>query len=346
MRPLNAVLIGTGMVARTHAAAFADQSEVRLTGVVSRDPDRAERFIDDCVAADPRPRALTLADAAADPSLDFAVVATPPSARRDIAATLASAGKPVLMEKPIERDLARATEIVEICEAAGVPLGIVLQLRMRAPVRQLRALLDEGRLGALHMVEVRVPWWRPQSYYDEPGRGTYDRDGGGVLLTQAIHTLDLMLAIAGPVDRVTAMTARTGFHRIEAEDFAVAGLAFASGAVGSLTATTASFPGQAETIALHAERASVRLEAGTLDIAWQDGATESFGTAAASGAGGDPMAFTHAWHRDILTDFAAALRAGRPPAVSGREALRVHRLIAAIERSAETGAPVATADVA
>jgi predicted dehydrogenase len=119
------------------------------------------------------------------------------------------------------------------------------------------AELGRGRcLGALGYAEIAVPWWREQSYYDEPGRGTYARDGGGVLISQAIHTIDLALSLTGPVAEVQAMTATTRFHAMEAEDVAVAGLRFANGAVGSLTASTASFPGGAEWIRLHFERAS------------------------------------------------------------------------------------------
>ena len=135
------------------------------------------------------------------------------------------------------------------------------------------------RLGPLVSAEVNVPWWRPQSYYDEPGRGTYERDGGGVLISQAIHTMDLMLTLTGPVQSVTAMCATSGFHRMESEDFVVAGLQFANGAVGQLFATTASYPGVGETITLHCRDGSARLEAGQLMLTWQDGQSETLGEA-------------------------------------------------------------------
>ena len=217
-----------------------------------------------------------------------------------------------------------------------MPLGIVLQHRARPGVEDLRAMLP--RLGALRMVEVHVPWWRPQAYYDEPGRGTYGRDGGGVLISQAIHTLDLMLSLTGAVASVTAMTATTGFHTMESEDFVSAGLAFANGAVGTLSATTASFPGRGETITLHYANGSARIDTNLLSIDWQDGQSETFGAATTSGAGADPMAFTSDWHRFVIEDFAAAVRDNRPPMVTGRAALDVHRLIAALETSGQTGA--------
>jgi UDP-N-acetyl-2-amino-2-deoxyglucuronate dehydrogenase len=195
-------------------------------------------------------------------------------------------------------------------------------------------------VGPLVAAEVSVPWWRPQAYYDEPGRGTYARDGGGVLISQAIHTLDLMLSLTGPVVSVNAMVATTGFHRMEAEDFVCAGLRFANGAVGQLFATTASFPGRGEAITLHFRRGSVRLEAGVLRIDWQDGTSETIGQAASTGSGADPMALTSDWHRAVIEDFADAVETGRPPLVPGRAALEVHRLIAALERSGERGGDV------
>ena len=267
---------------------------------------------------------MTVEEIAADPGIGFAILTTPPNARAEIVGKLAAAGKPILMEKPVERTLAGATRLVELCEAKGVPLGIVLQHRARPVVAELRRVMAD--LGPLMAAEVSVPWWRPQAYYDEPGRGTYARDGGGVLISQAIHTLDLMLSLTGPVVSVNAMVATTGFHRMEAEDFVCAGLRFASGAVGQLFATTASFPGRGETITLHFRRGSVRLEAGVLRIDRQDGTSETIGQAAASGAGADPMAFTSDWHRAVIEDFADAVATGRPPLVPGRAALEVHRL--------------------
>jgi predicted dehydrogenase len=281
---------------------------------------------------------MTVEEIAADPGIGFAILTTPPNARADIVGRLAAAGKPILMEKPVERTLGGATRLVELCEGRGVPLGIVLQHRARPVVAELWRLLPD--LGQLMAAEVSVPWWRPQSYYDAPGRGTYGRDGGGVLISQAIHTLDLMLTLTGPVVSVNAMVATTGFHRMEAEDFVCAGLRFANGAVGQLFATTASFPGRGETITLHHRAGSVRLEAGVLSVDRQDGTSETIGQAASSGAGADPMAFTSDWHRAVIEDFAEAVATGRPPLVPGRAALGVHRLIAALERSGERGGDV------
>jgi predicted dehydrogenase len=333
---MRVALIGLGMVSRTYADAIRNSGAVELAGVCARSEASRERFL--AANADLGARAMTVEEIAADPGIGFAILTTPPNARAEIVGKLAAAGKPILMEKPVERTLGGATRLVELCEAKGVPLGIVLQHRARPVVAELRRVM--GDLGPLVAAEVSVPWWRPQAYYDEPGRGTYARDGGGVLISQAIHTLDLMLTLTGSVVSVNAMVATTGFHRMEAEDFVCAGLRFANGAVGQLFATTASFPGRGETITLHFRRGSVRLEAGVLRIDLQDGTSETIGQAVSSGAGADPMAFTSDWHRAVIEDFAEAVATGRPPLVPGRAALEVHRLIAALERSGERGGDV------
>jgi predicted dehydrogenase len=338
---MRVALIGLGMVSRTYADAIRNSGAVELAGVCARSEASRERFL--AAHADLGAVAMTVEEIAADPGIGFAILTTPPNARAETVGKLAAAGKPILMEKPVERTLAGATRLVELCEGRGVPLGIVLQHRARPVVAELRRVM--GDLGPLVAAEVSVPWWRPQAYYDEPGRGTYARDGGGVLISQAIHTLDLMLSLTGPVVSVNAMVATTGFHRMEAEDFVCAGLRFANGAVGQLFATTASFPGRGETITLHFRRGSVRLEAGVLRIDRQDGTSETIGQALSSGAGADPMAFTSDWHRAVIEDFADAVATGRPPLVPGREALEVHRLIAALERSGERGGDVLTDEV-
>lgn len=327
-------LIGAGMVAPIYIEALAGLPEVRLTGVLARSAGSAQAFLGQHPV--PGARAYgSLAEVAGDPTADFAIVTTPPDARADIVAALAAAGKPILMEKPVERSLAAARALVELCEAAGVPLGIVLQHRARPAAMKLNELAPG--LGPLMAAEVSVPWWRPQSYYDVPGRGTYARDGGGVLITQGIHVIDLALQFLGPVAEVTALTATTGLHRMEGEDFVAAGLRLASGAPVSLFATTAAYPGRGEEIVLHYREACARLAGNLLTVSHHDGRQETHGATAATGAGADPMAFTADWHRAVIADFAAALKEGRAPMVPGRSALAVHALIAAIEASGRSG---------
>lgn len=335
-RSLNVVLIGLGMVAGTHLQAIADLAgQIQLQGIFARRPESMAKFAEQ--AQQTCGYAVrcyeSVESIAADTAVDFAIVLTPPNARLDIVDKLSAANIPLLLEKPIERDTDAATHIVELCEQRQVPLGIVFQHRAREASIKLTEFVRQGAFGALVLVEVNVPWWREQSYYDEPGRGTYSRDGGGVLISQAIHTLELMLSLTGQVETVQAMCRTTTLHDMEAEDFVVAGLTFTNSVVGSLVATTASFPGDAESITLHFDRAVARLQRGTLSVHWRDGRQEEYGAQANTGGGADPMAFTTDWHRDVIADFAKALRDNAAPMVSGREALGVHRLIDALVQS-------------
>ncbi|NNL72814.1 MAG: Gfo/Idh/MocA family oxidoreductase [Silicimonas sp.] len=331
---MRAGLIGLGMVANTYGAAFRNSKTVALARVFAPSPESRARFQERFADLGAR-TCESLQDMADDPRIDFVVVATPPNARIDTVHVLAGASKPILMEKPIERTLKAATVIVDYCEAKGLPFGIMLQHRARPIVSDMKQQLAE--LGPIIAVEVNVPWWRPQSYYDEPGRGSYQRDGGGVLICQAIHALDLMLSLTGPVEEVTAMCATTGFHRMEAEDFVVAGLLFENGAVGQLFATTASYPGQGETLTIHCKHGTARLAAGKLYIDLADGKSRELGQSTTSGSGADPMAFTSDWHQAVIEEFADALAENREPSITGRAALKVHHLIDAIEKAGASG---------
>ncbi|WP_284377335.1 Gfo/Idh/MocA family protein [Amylibacter marinus] len=336
--PLGVALIGAGMVAGTHMAAILDAAKsVKLCGVYARNSAKAANLIAQHPAASHAKVYEDLSEIATDPDVDIAIVVTPPNARAQIIAPLAKAGKHILLEKPIARTVPEAQEVVEICAAAEVSLGIVFQHRFRAASQQALKLVAGGTLGHLGMVQVNVPYWRDQGYYDALGRGTYARDGGGVMISQAIHTMDLMLALTGPVERVQAMTATTRFHTMESEDFVSAGVTFTNGAVGAITASTAAFPGGAEAITLQYENASLHLEAGVLTLNWRDGRIETYGAVASTGGGADPMAFTHAWHQSVIEDFADTIRRSTPATVSGQTALAVHKLIQAIETSGKTG---------
>ncbi len=335
-----AALIGAGMVARTHVSACADSTEtLRLKGILSRSGERARALAEDATSmtGDDVLTYGSVTEIAADPEIDFVIIATPPNVRAELIAPLAAAGKHILLEKPVGRTAEESREIVDICQEAGVILGIVFQHRVRAASTIAAAMVKSGELGQLGLAEFNVPWWREQGYYDEPGRGTYARDGGGVLISQAIHTIDLGLSLTGPVRSVTAMAKTSRFHEMESEDFVVAGLEFANGAVGSMVASTATFPGGAETITLHFEKASLHLEAGVLTVTSRDGKVETHGAAAGTGGGADPMAFSHEWHQSIIENFVQTLHGKAEPFVTGKEALLAHELIDATVRAASSG---------
>ncbi len=337
MERIGVGVVGLGMASRPHVRALHDLSDrIEVCGVFSRDQQRREAFASD----NGWPTVDSIEALAGDPTIGAVLLLTPPNARIDLVGTFAAAGKHILMEKPVERTIGAAQAVVETCEAAGVSLGIVLQHRFRAASQKLKALIDDGSLGALAAVRLTVPWWRPQAYYDEPGRGTVARDGGGVLINQAIHSLDLMLSLTGPAAEVQAIAGTTRLHSMETEDFVGAGLRFANGALGSLTATSAAYPGAAESIAIDCEKASVELQSGELTVHWQDGRTETFGEPVTTGGGSDPMDFPHEWHRALIADFLDAIEDCHPPAITGREALSVHRLIDALLQSSAEGRAV------
>lgn len=340
---LGVAIVGVGMVAGIHARALQDLGDLaQVRGVYDRDADRLAGF---CGQWD-LPAAESLESLLAQEDVDAVIVLTPPNARRDIVAAAAQAGKHILMEKPLARDSAAGRELVRIADDAGVTLGVVFQHRYREASMRLLDLVRSGDLGALGIARVDVPWWRAQSYYDEPGRGTYARDGGGVLINQAIHTLDLLQTYTGPVAEVMALVGTSALHQMEAEDFVGAGLRFESGAIGSIMATTAAYPGGAETIELGFQNASVRLGSGTMTVSWHDGKTDSFGEPATTGGGADPMAFPHDWHASAQRDFLMAARDGRAPAVTGADALGVHRLIDALVLSSRERRAVTLREVA
>ncbi|MBL8832515.1 MAG: Gfo/Idh/MocA family oxidoreductase [Rhodospirillales bacterium] len=337
-RPVRMAVVGIGMASKPHALALKDLADgrVEVACVYSRDAARRQAFAE----ANGWKAAGSLEAIAADPAVDAVLLLTPPNARVEAVRLFASAGKQILMEKPVERTTKAAEEIVAIAEGAKIALGIVFQHRLRPASLSLKALLESGRLGRIGLVRLDVPWWRPQTYYDEPGRGTLARDGGGVLISQAIHALDLMLSLLGPVDEVQAMAGTTSLHRMETEDFAAAGVRFRSGASGSIVATTAAYPGDSETLAIHAERGTAIFRGGSLSVSWRDGRVEEFGQKQATGGGADPMAFDHGAHRAVIEDFAASVAAGRASSITGRSALEVHRLIDAILGSSRTGTRV------
>ena len=326
-------IIGLGMAVRPHARSLVDlRDRVEVAFAFSRSEARrrafAERF-DFPVTGD-------LSRILEDPSIQAVLLLTPPNSHLELVEAFARAGKDILLEKPLERSTERALRLVEVAEAAGVTLGVVLQHRFRAASEHLRQRIARGDLGELATAHVLSPWWRPQSYYDQPGRGTLERDGGGVLITQAIHTLDLMLSLTGPVVAVAAIAGTTRLHRMETEDFVGAGLRFANGAPGALMATTAAYPGMPERIELIGTKATASLAAGVVTIHHQDGRKESIGEEQSTGGGADPMDFPHDAHRALIADFLDAIAERRSPRVSGREALKVHRFIdALLQASAE-----------
>lgn len=321
-------IIGLGMAVTPHARGLVDLADtVEVVHAFSPSAERrtsfAQRF--------PFPTCDSLDTILGDDRVEAVAVLTPANTHRDIALTCAAAGKHVLMEKPLDITTARAVELVDGCRAAGVTLGVVLQHRFRPAGQRLADLLAAGELGTIVGCSTVIRLWRPQGYYDEPGRGSFARDGGGVLMSQGIHTLDLMLSLAGPITEVAGFTTTTPVHRMETEDMVCAAVRFANGAFGTIDATTAAYPGFPERIELTCEKGTAVLAGTSLKVRFQDGRRiDVEPDDSAGGTGADPMAFPHDDHRAVMADFVEAIRMGREPRVTGEEALKVHRLIDAL----------------
>ena len=327
-------VIGTGLGSAPHFQSLQDlSSELEVAWISGKHADAmAQKYGFDIAS-----KAASLDDILQDQSVRAALVLTPPSTHLEVVERLARAGKHVMVEKPLEISLERATALVESCETNGVTLAIMLQHRMRDASRELTRLMSTGELGELVSSAASVRWWRPQTYYDEPGRGTLARDGGGVLMTQAIHTLDLLLSYTGLPQRVLGMAGTSAMHQMESEDNAAALLQFEGGTVAVLQATTAAYPGYPERIELNFTKGSATLESGTLKVNLIDGKSWTSGDLQSSGGGADPMAFDNGPHRAVIQDFVSSVQAGRAPAVSGRSALVVQRVIHAIIASSKSG---------
>jgi len=334
-------IVGLGMAVAPHAKSLIDlKDRVDVAYAFSPSATRRKAF----GAAFPFPQCDSLDTILADKSVGIVEILAPANTHLDLVRQCAAAGKHILLEKPLEVTTERGVALVEACEKAGVTLGVMLQHRFRPAGMKLREMLRAGELGKVVGCSTVIRLWRPQSYYDVEGRGTLARDGGGALITQGIHTLDLMLSLAGSIAEVRGYTTTSSVHRMETEDMAVAAVKYANGAYGTIDATTAAYPGYPERIEIIGEKATASLVGGDLTVAQHDGrVTELKTDLGTGGTGADPMAFPNDWHRGVIADFLDALEAERQPAVSGREALKVHRLIDALLEAGRTGQAVQVA---
>lgn len=338
MAKARVALMGLGMAVTPHAKSLLDLA-ARAEVAYAFSPSRQRR--DAFAGRFAFPLCDRLETILEDRSVSAVLILTPPNTHLDIARRCAEAGKHILLEKPLEISTARAADLVAACRKAGVKLGVVLQHRFRPAAVRLAEILRAGELGELVGCSAVMRLWRPQSYYDEPGRGTKARDGGGVLLTQGIHTLDLLLSLAGAAAEVSGYATTTPVHRMETEDMVCAAVRFANGALGTIEATTAAYPGFAERIEIVGRLGTASLAGTMLTVCKHDGTKiEIAPDNSSGGTGADPMAFPHDYHRAVIADFLDAIATGREPRVNGEEALRVHRLIDALLEAGATNRPV------
>ncbi len=340
-------IIGCGMIARFHAKAIRELPNARLVALCTRNPANAAKVME---AGDVRCEVYSsLEELLRRPDLHVVTICTPSGAHAEPAVAAADAGKHVVVEKPLEITLERCDRIINACKENKVQLCTIFPSRFADANQALKQAVTAGRFGRLTLGETTCKWWRPQSYYDEGGwKGTKALDGGGALVNQAIHNVDLLYWMMGPVTHAAAFTATLAHERIEVEDTAVACLRFKNGALGVIQAATSVYPGLPKTIAIHGDKGSVVVEQEDV-LRWefqpeteQDQAIrQRFAQkVGASGGSSNPAAISHEYHRRQLADFLTAIETGRPPLVDGREGRRAVEIILAIYRSAERGEAV------
>jgi predicted dehydrogenase len=345
---LGFAIVGCGMIARFHAMALAEIPEARVAALVSRTPANAEKLLAE-TGTPACPVFTSVEDAVKAPGVDAVVITTPSGAHLEPAAVAARAGKHVVVEKPLEITAERCDQIIAACDANRVKLCTIFPSRFADSSRVLRAAVEAGKFGRLTLGETACKWWRSQAYYDEGGwKGTLALDGGGALMNQAIHNVDLLLWMMGDPTHVAGFAATLAHERIEVEDTAVAVLHFRSGALGVIQATTSVHPGYPKTIAIHGDKGSAVIE--QEDVLRWDFTPETDEDArvrerfaakvGASGGAADPKAISHEGHRRQLADFVQAVRSNGTPQVDGREGRRAVAVIQAVYESARTGRSV------
>lgn len=338
-------MVGCGMISNFHARAIADAQDATLTGVYSRSLEKTQAFAQQhgCRAFE------SLEQMLADPEVDAITICSPSGAHLEPALAAAAAGKHIIVEKPLEITTERCDQIIHAAAKANVKLGVTFQSRFHESAQLLKRAVDAQRFGTITLGDAYVKWFRSQEYYDSGAwRGTWALDGGGALMNQAIHSVDLLLWLMGPVAEVYARTATMTHERIEVEDVAVANLLFKSGALGVIEATTTAFPGCLKRIEISGNRGTAILEEEDLKQ-WQfaeetpDDETirqRMAGKTKTGGGAGDPAAIGHHGHTMLFNEFTAAIAEDRVPLIDGSEGRRSVELIEAIYRSAKSGQAV------
>lgn len=345
MNPIGFAIVGCGMIARYHTRALLEIPEARLTGLVTRNPANAKKLLEETQA--PACEIFTSLEAALkSPNVQAVIITTPSGAHLEPAILAASAGKHVVVEKPLEITPERCDQIIEGCERFGVQLCTIFPSRFHDANVTLKSAVEAGRFGRLTLGETTCKWWRSQAYYDDGGwKGTQALDGGGALMNQAIHNVDLLLWMMGQPTHITGFTATLAHERIEVEDTAVACLRFQSGALGVIQATTSVHPGLPKTIAVHGDKGSAVIEQEDIlrwdflpetpeDADIKKRFTQKVG---ASGGASDPKSISHEGHRRQLQDFVNAIISRTLPKVDGREGRKAVEVICAIYESMKTG---------
>jgi predicted dehydrogenase len=336
--PIHVGIIGGGNISETHARAAAAIDDVAVAGVYGDNREKAARL-----AAAHGARHHDTLDSLLSQPLDLVIIGSPSGCHAEHGIAAAGRGVHVLVEKPIDISTRRADALIDATDRAGVKLGVCFQDRMKPAIVRLKQFLGAGRLGSPILVDARVKWYRPPEYYSgSRWRGTWALDGGGAVINQAIHTLDLLLWLLGPVRRVYARAA-TALHRIEAEDTAVAVFEFANGALGTFEATTSAYPGYPRRVEITGREGTIVLEHDQVvaaDLRSSDAATFETSERDTNPSASSPVVSDVAGHRKVIEDFIEAMRTGAEPRCSGREGRRSLALVEALYESSRRGQPV------
>ena len=333
-------IIGTGAIAGMHARAYKNIGyTVRACTNVTQDKGRA------FAAQHGAEFVATFEDLCSHPEVDVVDVCTFPSFRLDVVRACAAARKPVQVQKPIATTLATARQMIDTARSADIVLGVISQHRFDRASLFLSSAIRAGRLGRLLQCDAYVKWWRSDEYYARPVKGSWGIEGGGALINQAIHQIDLLLWFAGPVRQVFGMWELGAAHTIESEDIVNAVMRYESGATGVVQAATALWPGYSERIEVHGTKGSAIItgdQLTTWDVKDDAGPPPPLSTGVSSGSS-DPMAISvESFERQFL-DLGDAIQTGRKPLVSGEEGYQALALVDAIYRSCRTGAVVGVA---
>jgi len=337
-------LIGAGNISDTHARAAREIDGVEITAICGHNRDKATRLAHLYGGAVYENLETFLEHR----PMDMVMIGSPSGLHAEQGIAAARRGLHVLVEKPIDTTIERTDLLIDECNRAQVKLGVFFQDRAAPDIALLKQLLDEGRLGKPILVSARVKWYRPPKYYrDSRWRGLIALDGGGALMNQGVHTVDLLLWLMGDVTRVNAR-AVTALHDIEVEDTVVATLEYANGAIGTLEATTAAYPGYARRIELTGSEGTIIVEDSQIlaadlrnpgeDLARIQSRPKDEVDKARSTS---PVTSDVSGHRKVLEDFLRAIETNGNPMCDGEEGRRSVELVLAIYESSRTGSPVA-----
>lgn len=348
-KPLRFAVIGLGMGGH-HCTAITNARGAELGGVCDIDPvrltDHARKF--GCKAY------ARYADVLRDPSIDAVSIVTESGKHTEMGVQAAKAGKHIIVEKPIDILPQRITKFQEAVKKAGVKCGCIFQSRMDNCNILLKRAIDRGRIGRLIGVHASLPWFRADSYYEGPHgswKGTWSMDGGGSLMNQGIHTLDLIIFLAGPIESVSGFYGVFN-HTIEAEDQTVAILRFENGALGTLSTTTCCIPDGAQRLHVYGSKGSFYKTGSAIEQYEAGPAKERErllnlfgGKGKKSKLGSDPMAVSADGHMLIVEDLVKAVRSNREPAIPLESARHAVDVACAIYKSGRTGKAARVASV-